>query len=47
MMNQRRLDYYEGYITIKYKEKYVYQFFKRFIDLILSGLALILFGLYY
>lgn len=44
MMNQRRLDYYGGNITIKYKEKYVYQFFKRLIDLILSGLALILFG---
>lgn len=43
-MNQRRLDYYGGNITIKYKEKYVYQFFKRLIDLILSGLALILFG---
>ena len=46
MMNQRRLDYYGGNITIKYKEKYVYQFFKRLIDLILSGLALILFGWY-
>ena len=44
MMNQRRLDYYGGNITIKYKEKYVYQFFKRLIDLIISGLALILFG---
>lgn len=44
VMNQKRLDYYGGKITIKYKEKYVYQFFKRFFDILLSGLFLILFG---
>ncbi len=43
-MNQKRLDYYGGKITIQYKEKYVYQFFKRFFDIVLSGLFLILFG---
>lgn len=43
-MNQKRLDFYGGSITINYKEKYVYQFFKRFFDILLSGLVLIVFG---
>ena len=43
-MNSNKLEYYGGNITINYKEKYVYQFFKRFFDILLSGIALILFG---
>lgn len=43
-MNQKRLFFYGGSITINYKEKYVYQFFKRFFDILLSGLVLIVFG---
>lgn len=43
-MNQKRLDFYGGSIYINYKEKYVYQFFKRFFDILLSGLVLIVFG---
>lgn len=43
-MDNERLRYYGGSITIDFKEKYVYQFFKRFFDILLSGIALILFG---
>ncbi len=43
-MNEKRLNYYGGTLTIKYKEKYIYQFFKRFFDILLSGIVLILFG---
>ena len=43
-MNQKRLDFYGGQITIKYKEKYIYQFIKRFFDVLLSGIFLLLFG---
>ena len=43
-MNSERLKYYGGNITINYKEKYIYQFFKRFFDILLSTIALILFG---
>ena len=43
-MNSKRLKYYGGNITINYKEKYVYQFFKRFFDILLSTISLILFG---
>lgn len=43
-MNSKRLKYYGGNITINYKEKYIYQFFKRFFDILLSTIALILFG---
>ncbi len=42
-MNSKKLDFY-GEITINYKEKYVYQFFKRFFDILFSGIFLILFG---
>ena len=43
-MNNERLRYYGGNLTIDFKEKYVYQFFKRFFDILLSTVALILFG---
>ena len=43
-MKKERLDFYGGSISIKYKEKYVYRFFKRFFDIILSLTFLILFG---
>lgn len=42
------MGYLEGFeienITIKYKPKYIYSFFKRFFDILFSGLFLILFG---
>ena len=43
-MDNERLRYYGGNLTIDFKEKYVYQFFKRFFDILLSGIALLLFG---
>ena len=42
-MNKKRENFY-GEITINYKEKYLYQFFKRFFDILFSSLALICFG---
>lgn len=43
-MDNERLRYYGGNLTIDFKEKYVYQFFKRFFDILLSTVAIILFG---
>ena len=43
LVNKEKLDFY-GTITINYKEKYVYQFFKRFFDIVLSLTSLLLFG---
>lgn len=44
ILKQSRLDFYGGEITIKYKEKYIYRFFKRIFDILASGLFLLLFG---
>lgn len=43
LVNKEKLDFY-GAITINYKEKYLYQFFKRFFDIVLSLTSLLLFG---
>lgn len=43
-MKKERLAFYGGEITIKYKEKYLYQFIKRFFDIVLSFTFLLLFG---
>ena len=43
IVREKKKRFYDE-ITIDYKEKYVYQFFKRFFDILFSSLALICFG---
>lgn len=43
-MKKEQFDFYGGQLTINYKPKPIYHFFKRLFDIIASGLFLILFG---